>query len=42
MVSEVEKWSRSHTEPRWFDSLQVGENWKATGMPNYHETFRMD
>ena len=42
MVSKVEKWSRSHTEPRWFDDLKARDNWIETGMPNYEQTFKVD
>ena len=42
LVSGAETWSRSHTQPRWFDNLQAETQWKATGMPNYDQTFRVD
>ncbi len=41
MVSQAEKWSRGHTEPRWFDEVKVGRSWKATGMPNFESTFQI-
>lgn len=41
MVSRVEQWSRTFVEPKWFDSLQAAEKWKATGMPHYDKTFRL-
>ena len=40
IVSGAEKWSRSHTEPRWFHELKARDRWNETGMPNYAETFR--
>ncbi|MDB4459123.1 sulfatase-like hydrolase/transferase [bacterium] len=42
MVSEAEKWSRGHTAPLWFDAPKVGADWKATGMPNFDATFKVE
>ena len=42
MVSQAEKWSHGHTEPRWFDEVKVGRSWKATGMPNFESTFQIN
>lgn len=39
MVSQVEKWSHSHTQPKWFYIREESENWKADKMPRYEETF---
>ncbi len=41
LVSGAEKWSRSHTEPRWFHELRARDRWNETGMPNYEATFRL-
>ena len=42
MVAETERWSRLHTEPRWFHELNARDIWKATGMPKFAATFRLD
>lgn len=39
LVAEAEKWSRSHTVPRWFDNLKAEAEWKSSGMPNHAATF---
>ncbi len=41
MVSQVEKWSRSHTQPLWFDNLEAEARWKADSMPRYQATFQV-
>jgi arylsulfatase B len=41
LVSKTKQWSRSHTEPRWFDNLEAEEAWKQAGMPKYDATFRI-
>lgn len=41
MVRELERWSRSHVEPRWFDNPKAANNWVAKGMPNYAVTFEV-
>ena len=41
MVSEVEEWSRCHTQPRRFDNLKATREWKAAGMPKYAATFML-
>ncbi|MDA0349716.1 MAG: hypothetical protein O3C43_21065 [Verrucomicrobia bacterium] len=33
MISEVELWSKTHTEPRWFYTAKEGEGWRAKDMP---------
>ena len=39
LVRETEAWSRTHTEPRWFDNEQARKRWKENGMPNYEVIF---
>lgn len=39
MVFEIERWSRTHTEPEWFYTMEEGESWEEAGMPKYEETF---
>ena len=41
MISEIESWSRVHTEPEWFYVMEEAEKWEAMEMPRYEETFRM-
>ena len=39
LIAATEKWSRSHTQPRWFDSTKGAESWRSMKMPNYENTF---
>lgn len=41
MVSNVEKWSRSHIKPLWFYTAKDEELWKTGLMPAYNETFKI-
>lgn len=40
MVSSAEKWSKTHTEPRWFDPEKLSEVWKEKEMGKFRETFK--
>ncbi len=42
MVKEGEKWSRSHSQPRWFHDEQTGIEWLTAQMPHFDQTFRID
>ncbi|MGK0189895.1 MAG: arylsulfatase A-like enzyme [Verrucomicrobiales bacterium] len=42
MVTTAERWSRSHTKPRWFDSRKVTSQWQEADMPNYELTFKIE
>ena len=42
MVSEAKRWSQSHTDPLWYDSLKAEADWMNYGMPNYDVTFSLD
>lgn len=42
MISEVEAWSKSHTDPRFFYTEEEGEQWEAKSMPRYDETFALE
>jgi arylsulfatase B len=42
MVSEMEAWSRSHTQPRWFYTQKEGDQWQEKKMPRYEETFQVE
>jgi len=39
LVGEAERWSRTHTQPRWFDDREAEAAWKEAEMPRYDETF---
>lgn len=40
LIREIERWSRTHTEPEWFYTLEEGEKWEEKAMPRYEETFQ--
>ena len=42
MISDVEEWSTTHTEPRFFYTQEEGDQWVADEMPRYHETFAVE
>lgn len=42
MIKEVEKWSRTHTQPKWFSAAEEGENWARDKMPHFDKTFEVD
>ncbi|WP_146400862.1 sulfatase-like hydrolase/transferase [Planctomycetes bacterium CA13] len=42
MVAKMEKWSRSHIEPRWHHERQAKDQWDETGMPHFDQTFSID
>jgi beta-glucanase (GH16 family) len=35
LVNRTRSWCDTHTEPDWFDSLKVAENWNREEMPHY-------
>ncbi|OEJ99007.1 sulfatase [Flavivirga aquatica] len=39
MVSAAELWSKTHTEPRWFDPENLSKAWKEKEMAKFKETF---
>lgn len=41
MVTEAEIWSRSHTVPLWYDSVEHEAAWQRKGMPHYEDTFSL-
>ncbi len=41
MISETEKWSRTHITPLWFYTEKDAEMWKSGKMPDYSQTFEM-
>ena len=42
MVSRVKKWSKEHTQPRWFDPANLKEVWKEKEMSKFKETFQIE
>lgn len=41
MVLETKKWSKTHTEPRWFDPIELGNVWQKEEMSKFEETFKV-
>lgn len=41
MVQAAEKWSRTHADPLWFNTLDGGTQWKENDMPHYDQFFRV-
>ncbi|CAA6690686.1 MULTISPECIES: sulfatase-like hydrolase/transferase [unclassified Lentimonas] len=41
MVSKVEQWSRTHTEPKWFHAMEARDMWNEQDMPNYDQDFEI-
>jgi len=39
MVAEAEKWSTTHTQPRWFINGGSEKSWNEKNMPAYESTF---
>ncbi len=39
MVDAAQQWSRTHTQPLWFDSQGASDGWHDTQMPQYESTF---
>ncbi|CAA6679646.1 MULTISPECIES: sulfatase [unclassified Lentimonas] len=42
IVSEVEKMTRNHTQPLWWDNKKAEAMWKDKHMPNYDQTFQLN
>ncbi len=42
MVSEVAAWSKTHTEPRWFDPVELENDWKEKNMAEFGNTFQVE
>ena len=42
MVSKVEQWSKSHTEPRWFDPVELKKDWEEKEMAKFGDTFKVE
>ena len=41
MIAEVEKLSRSHTQPLWFESEKSATQWRKQNLPDYATTFSL-
>ncbi|MDO6641880.1 sulfatase-like hydrolase/transferase [Shewanella sp. 5_MG-2023] len=39
MLAEMEAWSWTHTQPRWFHIHKEGFEWREASMPRFHESF---
>ncbi|TMM55767.1 sulfatase [Maribacter algarum] len=42
MVAAVEKWSKSHTKPQWFDPEELSIDWKEKQMGEFGSTFKLE
>ncbi|ADV47774.1 N-acetylgalactosamine-4-sulfatase [Cellulophaga algicola DSM 14237] len=42
LVSDTEKWSKTHTEPLWFDPLYLEQMWKDSTMATFNDTFKLE
>ncbi|MGJ8679469.1 sulfatase-like hydrolase/transferase [Paraglaciecola sp.] len=42
MVAEMEVWSWSNVQPKWFHIHKEGTQWREKAMPRYHETFSLE
>lgn len=41
MVTDVQKWSEIHIQPKWWHDEKTGEEWKADGMLHFDNTFKI-
>lgn len=39
MVLEAQKWSKTHTEPQWFDPEELRKDWEEQEMAKFKKTF---
>lgn len=42
MVLEGQKWSKTHTEPQWFDPEELRKDWEEQEMAKFKKTFDLD
>ncbi len=42
MIANFEVWSWTNVEPLFFHDQKAGYEWRANGMPRFHETFKRD
>lgn len=42
MVDESQAWSKTHTEPRWFDPEELKTVWKEKNMAAFQKTFKIE
>lgn len=41
MVSQVENWSQSHTEPLWYNPANIAQDWEEKEMGKFKTTFKI-
>lgn len=41
MIKSAENWSKTHTEPRWFDPVQLQQTWVDKNMAQFPNTFEV-
>ncbi|WP_025614209.1 sulfatase-like hydrolase/transferase [Cellulophaga baltica] len=41
LVTETENWSKTHTEPLWFDPLYLEQMWNDSTMATFNQTFKI-
>ncbi|WP_420400455.1 sulfatase-like hydrolase/transferase [Flagellimonas sp.] len=41
MVKAAELWSKTHTEPQWFDPIELQEDWEEEEMEKFNDTFNL-
>ncbi|WP_405400989.1 sulfatase-like hydrolase/transferase [Maribacter sp. Asnod2-G09] len=42
MVLEAQNWSRTHTEPQWFDPEELQKDWEEQEMAKFNGTFELE
>lgn len=42
LVGQAKEWSKSHTQPGWYDAPSVEREWKENDMPQYETTFQIE
>lgn len=42
MVKAAEKWSKTHSEPLWFDPESLSVDWEEKEMAKFNKTFKLD
>ena len=42
MVSKAQNWSKTHTEPQWFDPEELQKDWEEQEMAKFNGTFELE
>ena len=42
MITETQKWTKTHIRPLWFYSQKDAEYWKSGQLPNFDDTFEVE